>query len=125
MNLEIFKKFILAYKDDTDVLAFLQGALDSFENYHLNIFKMETKLMMVATSDMDRSDYQELITSMDKDRTDSHHNVISTVAVLNRLAEQQKLPPDYDGIVSKDRPYRKQVANAVLAFVESIIKDRR
>lgn len=125
LNLETLKRLILTYKDDTDVKAFLQDALNSFEDYHLSIFRMETKLMMVAVSDMDRPDYQDLITSLDKARTGSHDNVISTVSVLNRMAEQQKLPPVYDGIVSKERPYRKQVANAVLAFVESIIQNRR
>lgn len=125
LNLETLKKLILAYKDDTDVSAFLQDALDSFEDYHVSIFKMETKLMLASTNDMDRANYQDLVTGLDKTRSTSHDKVISAVAFLNRLANQQKLPPVYDGIVSKERPYRKQVANAVLGFVESIIRDRR
>lgn len=125
LNLDILKKLVLAYKDDTDVSAFLQDALDSFEDYHVSIYKMETKLMLVTANDMDRSNYQDLVTSLDKTRSNSHDTVISTVAFLNRLAEMQKLPPVYDGIVSKERPYRKQIANAILSFVESIIRDRR
>jgi hypothetical protein len=86
---------------------------------------METRLMMVSMNEMDLTNYQELVTNLDKNRTNSHDKVISTLSFLNRLAEQQKLPPVYDGIVSKERPYRKQVANAILEFVESTIKDRR
>ena len=33
------------------------------------------------------------------------------VNVLNRLAEKNTLPPFYDGKVSQDRPYRREVAD--------------
>ena len=44
--------------------------------------------------------------------------------VLNRLAEKNTLPPFYDGKVSQDRPYRREVANGVLQYVEKIVKNR-
>ena len=58
-------------------------------------------------------------------RTVIHNSVIANVNLLNRLAEKNGLHPVYDGIVSEERPYRREIANAVLDYVESIIKNRR
>lgn len=46
------------------------------------------------------------------------------VNVLNRMAKSQNLPPFYDGVVSEERPYRREVANAVLEYVEETILNR-
>ncbi len=62
---------------------------------------------------------------MDKSRTTNHNSVLGNVNLLNRLANMNNLPPVYDGIVSHDRPYRREVANAVLEYVEKIVKSRR
>ena len=43
---------------------------------------------------------------------------------MNRLAEQAGLPPVYDGIVSEERPYRTELADAILAFVADVITNR-
>ena len=34
------------------------------------------------------------------------------------------IPPDYDGTVSYEQPYRRQVADAVLNYVQEIILKR-
>ena len=49
---------------------------------------------------------------------------LGNVNVLNRLAEKNTLPPFYDGKVSQDRPYRREVANGVLQYVEKIVENR-
>ena len=43
---------------------------------------------------------------------------------MNRLAEQAGLPPVYDGIVSEERPYRTELADAILVFAADVITNR-
>jgi len=66
-----------------------------------------------------------MVESLDKKRTMLHNRVLIAVNVLNRMASKENLKPVYDGIVSEERPYRREVANAVLEYVEKIIKERR
>ena len=40
------------------------------------------------------------------------------------VAEKNELVPVYDGVVSEERPYRREVANAVFEYVEYLIKKR-
>lgn len=40
------------------------------------------------------------------------------------MADKAGLDPVYDGVVSKERPYRREVANAVFEYIESIINSR-
>ena len=70
-------------------------------------------------------EYKDNVSKLDKMRTVNHNSVIANVNLLNRLAEKNGLQPVYDGIVSEERPYRREIANAVLDYVESIIKNRR
>ena len=98
--------------------------ITSFEEYHSAIFKMEL-WMKVFSNTVSGSEYQENVSLMDKSRTTNHNSVLGNVNLLNRLANMNNLPPVYDGIVSHDRPYRREVANAVLEYVEKIVKNRR
>lgn len=41
------------------------------------------------------------------------------------FAEEKNLPLVYDGTVSEDIPYRKEVADAVLEYVENKVRKRR
>lgn len=43
---------------------------------------------------------------------------------LTDWQRKNTLPPFYDGKVSQDRPYRREVANGVLQYVEKIVKNR-
>ena len=45
-------------------------------------------------------------------------------SMLNRIASMTNIPPDYDGTVSYEQPYRRQVADAVLNYVQEIILKR-
>ena len=61
---------------------------------------------------------------VDGDVYTCHNSVIANVSIMNRLAEQAGLPPVYDGIVSEERPYRTELADAILAFVADVITNR-
>ena len=57
-------------------------------------------------------------------RTYNLNAVIAQVNLLNRMAEEASLPPFYDGVVSEERPYRRELADAVLAFINDVIIQR-
>ncbi len=121
---ETIAKLISIYKDDDKILKTIEQSITSFEEYHSAIFKMEL-WMKVFSNTVSGSEYQENVSLMDKSRTTNHNSVLGNVNLLNRLANMNNLPPVYDGIVSHDRPYRREVANAVLEYVEKIVKNRR
>jgi hypothetical protein len=73
---------------------------------------------------MNLQNYQEEVVSMDQKRTNCHNAVLANVNMLNQMAALANLPPVYDGIVSRDQPFRRQVADAVLNFVQEIILNR-
>ena len=74
---------------------------------------------------MHADEYKTMVEEMDRRRTRMHNSVLASVNILNRLAASQNLAPVYAGIVSEEKPYRRDVANAVLAYVEEAIKNRR
>lgn len=112
-------------KGDNELIEFIHDCLESFCDYHRVIYDMETKLMLYNSKDMEREEWQSFYSKMDVDRRSKHNLVILSVRMLNRLAEKEGIPPLYDGIISDERPYRREIANSVLAYIETIIKERR
>lgn len=79
-------------------------------------------MKIFSNGNVDKDNYKIKIEELDKSRTTYHNALLGNVNVLNRLAEKNTLPPFYDGKVSQDRPYRREVANGVLQYVEKIVK---
>ena len=44
--------------------------------------------------------------------------------VVFLAAKAAGLPLFYEGVVSEERPYRREVANAVLEYVETVVRER-
>lgn len=125
INKETITKLITTCQEDKDMLDILYSSLKSFEEYHSVIFDMETWMKVFSYKSIDKEEYQSKVTDMDRRRTMCHNSVLSSVNILNRLADKENLPLVYDGVVSEERPYRREVANAVLEYIENIIKNRR
>ena len=121
---ESIEKLIGIYSGDEKILKTVDRCLASFEDYHTAIVKMETWLLLYSRT-VSGAEYQAEVTRLDKARTTAHNSVIGNVSLLNRLAEKNGLPAVYDGTVSREQPYRRELANAVLDYVESIIQNRR
>ena len=116
-------RLIENHKKDPELLEAIQDALKSFEEYHIAIYSMETrKKLLIGTGEA--MGFQAEIMTMDQKRTSCHNAVLANVSMLNRMAEMDHLPPVYDGTVSKEQPYRRQVADAVLEYVREIILER-
>lgn len=125
LNTSIIKNLITLHNTDKETLEIIQECLHSFEQYHSAIYEMETKMHIYSYKSMDADEYKTMVEEMDRRRTRMHNSVLASVNILNRLTASQNLAPVYDGTVSEEKPYRRDVANAVLAYVEDVIKNRR
>ena len=83
---------------------------------------METKIKVYNSGILGINDYQAMVMEMDKKRTMNHDSVITAVNILNRFASDKGIAPFYEGTVSFERPYRREVANAILSYNEEVIK---
>ena len=124
INTEIIDRLVEIYFDDREMLDIIFSTLSDFEEYHQRIFEMETKLKVYTVKSVGAEEYKDMRETLDRSRTNKHNTVIVNVKMLNTLAERENLAPVYDGVVSEERPYRRELADAVLEYVESIIKKR-
>lgn len=117
-------KLIEIYRDNTKVIKSIERCIMSFEEYHSSIYKMET-WMKIYVNNSSKEEHKDTIANLDKSRTLQHNALLGNVNLLNRLAEKNKLPLVYDGIISHERPYRREVANSVLEYIDFTINNRR
>lgn len=117
-------KLIEIYRDNTKVIKSIERCIMSFEEYHSSIYKMET-WMKIYGNNSSKEEHKDTIANLDKSRTLQHNALLGNVNLLNRLAEKNKLPLVYDGIISHERPYRHEVANSVLKYIDFTINNRR
>lgn len=124
LNQTVLSKLFLFYKDDAEVLQMIEESMGVFSDYHKAVFSLEMYKKIHEGAAAQTPQYKETVMSMDRTRTVYHNSLLSNVSMLNNMAKVAGLPPVYDGIVSQERPYRRQVANAVFAFMEDIINNR-
>lgn len=123
-NHDTISKIIARCEIDEGVLEMLGQILESFQSYHAAIYKLELQMKLYSHGGMDGDVYRNSIAEMDATRTINHNAVIANVRVLNRIADQYDLPPFYEGVISEERPYRRELANAVLEYVETVVRSR-
>ena len=117
-------KLIETNKDDLECLDLIFQCIKSFEDYHNAICEMEMKMKIYSGKSVGMDAYQDMISSLDRARTVNHNAVLANVNILNRIADKSGVGPVYSGVVSEDKPYRREVANAVLAYVEGVVRER-
>ena len=117
-------KLIASSSGDNDILKMIYDSLQSFESYHQAVFKMETWRMMFSGKNIPTADYREKYAELDKERTNCHNALLAQVKILNRIAEKSGLPALYNDTVSEEKPYRREVADAIFKFVNDVISNR-
>lgn len=121
MDKERLTELIAKLSDDGEMLEIIYNCLVSFEEYHKAVYELEIyKRVFNSDGRADRG-ILENVEAMDKIRTKCHNALLANVSILNRMAGDT---PVYDGIVSEERPYRREVANAVFAYMETVINER-
>ena len=124
INRETLNSLIRHFKDDKDDLDMIVKTLEAFEDYHRAIYQLEITRRLSSCDAIDPDTYRTETENRDRTRTIHHNSVIAQVGMLNRMAEEANLPPFYDGVVSEERPYRRELADAVLAFVREVMINR-
>ena len=124
LNVESIRRLLLLHKDEPQIRKFIEDILYSFEEYHTAVYKEQVYRRIYGSGTEDTEAYRDRVVSLDRLRTVHHNNVIANVGILNRLAQSAGIPPVYDGVVSEERPHRRELANAVFAYVEEIINNR-
>ena len=124
VNVETLQKLFIAFRDDQEILEEIESALMTFESYHRAIYELEIKRRLYSGGAVEGDAYREMLTRLDRTRTINHNALLTQVNILNRITAEVNLPPFYDGTVSEERPFRREVANAVLDYVRRIIVER-
>ena len=121
---EAIEQLIVFAENDNFSLEIIRGCLKSFEEYHKAVFEHEIARRLMASTFGDAVEYRSRIESLDRARTACHNSMISNVRILNRMAENNGLPLIYDGVVSEEQPYRRELADAVFEYIEWLTKTR-
>jgi hypothetical protein len=117
-------KLAEAVSDEAETLSFISEALIAFTDYHRAVFEQQIYLMMYSGKIKPGYEYQAECMRLDKIRSGCHNVVIDKVTALNRLAAGHGTAKIYDGEISFEFPYRRQIADAVFEFSEELIKTR-
>ena len=125
LNEENLNNLIETARDDKEMLDMMSDIFKGFEEYHRAIFEMETWMKLYNHKNMPGDEYQVTVAEMDRSRTSCHNAVLVSINILNRMAAQLNVPAVYNGTISEEQPYRREVADAVLGYVEIIIRGRR
>ena len=121
---EAIEQLIVFSYNDNFSLEMIRYCLKSFEEYHKAVYEHEIARRLMASTFGDASEYRSRIESLDRARTACHNSMISNVRILNRMAENNGLPLIYDGVVSEEQPYRRELADAVFEYIEWLLKTR-
>jgi hypothetical protein len=105
-------------------LKLIEQAITIFSEYHKSIIYENAYYRIFSNSDMPGVDFQTEHHQRDEMRANRHNEVITYVCILNKLAKLKGLQPTYAGIISRDQPYRREVANAVLELIQELIISR-
>lgn len=125
LNRDALNQLIALSKNDIDVLDVVWDAIDAFGQYYAAVLADQTFPMIYGGNALDGEEFRNRRMELDKQRTTCHNSLIAHVRILNRLAEQYGIPAIYDGVVSEERPYRRQVADAVFEYTEWIVNNRK
>lgn len=122
---QTFHALLAGAQDDPELLEFFSDCLASFRAYQSAIVEMEGWMKLYRPKTLGVQAYQDRCTELDAARTRCHNAVLANIGALNRMAAAQGLEPVYDGTVSEDQPYRRQVADAVLAYLHTLLTERQ
>lgn len=124
VNIEVLDGLLRYFRDDQDDIEAIVHAIKSFEDYHSAIYRLEITRRLFSCNAIESEAYRSDTVERDRLRTYNHNAVIAQVNLLNRMAKEASLPPFYDGVVSEEKPYRRELANAVLDFIQKVIVNR-
>lgn len=109
-----------AFIDNPVALDDIQMLLSSIPEYADAIFRLEMFEILGGKDDANPEQHSAL----NQKRTDAHDRVISFLENLNRICAGKNIPLIYNGELSRARPCRIEVADAVLSFLTGVLENR-
>ncbi len=124
LNETTIRTLIEQSRSNHQVLDLIKSSIESFEQYHQAVFKNQMIQIIYGAGALELDESHTGRAPADKAQEIYLNEVITDIWILNQLAKLGGLPPVYDGVVSEEQPYRRQISNAVFAYIESIINNR-
>ncbi len=124
ISLDSVRILINSFKDDKECLDDIFNALTIFEQYHQAVVRETGYHIVYLSSGNNSTDLQSQYREFDLSRTSAHNALIQQVGILNRLAKLAGLHPIYEGTISENQPYRREIANAVFEFLNQLLSFR-
>lgn len=124
VNIETLNGLLRHFRNDQDDIKAIVHAMETFEDYQNAIYRLEITRRLFSCNAIESETYRSDTVERDRLRTYNHNAVIAQVNLLNRMAEEASLPPFYGGVVSEEKPYRRELANAILDFIWEVIVNR-
>ena len=122
MHKDNIQNLMMANKEDTDMLEFIETRVNSMVDYVAYVSWAGTRIQRMQAEGIDGEDWRVQVSDLDARRRDKHEVVLSAVNQLNRLAASSGLPLLYDGPVDHD--HRNQVGDFCLEVVGEYFKGR-
>lgn len=108
-----------AAESNAEDAAYLTKGLLSFSKYAAAIYDLEVYMLMNG-SDANLDEQKRL----DDKRSHAHESVISHLEGLHGLCGMYNIPPVYSGTLLRGYPFRVEIADAVLAYVNDVLEKR-
>ena len=124
LNIGTINELISAGRDDEELLGFIWDSFVIFESYHKAVVEDQLNRIVYGGGGLNGAEFRDRSMSLDKARTISHNALIDRVNALNRIAAAEGLEPVYAVEVSKEQPYRRQIADSVFEYIDHIINNR-
>jgi len=109
---------------DADAVGIISDCMKSFVNYHEAIYELEIWLKLHNPKNTSTEEYQNKQSELAYSRTVCHNAALASINILNRMASRYGIGAVYTGTVSEERPYRTEVANAILDYIGDVMLKR-
>lgn len=91
-----FLKLIDAYKDDKDLLEFIDDSISKFPKYVDSVVTMEYRIPILRLR-LEGQKYRDAVMNLDENRRMIHNTAMDACKQLNRISEMADLEPFFTG----------------------------
>lgn len=115
-----FLNLVNAWKDDEDVIGYIEKDMNAFANYVHAVYTMETKISMASVLyNHDVEKYANIRCTLDTQRRNCHEIAITAIKQLCRFANVKNIEPLYNGNLEDRYEIADFCRKIVLHFFDS------
>lgn len=106
-------------KDDADMLSIVHDLVENSHRYITAVVNMENSITTMRFR-LDGEDYRQYMQNLDTARRIVHNALISSVKIVNRLCNEEKIELIYEGDITD----RFKVGSLAMEIVDDYFKNR-